>query len=124
MGLRPTSGDENTPFRQPLVPATTIYGTVTPSLSSREPVTFFRHKDGWCRRGVVEGSVPAASTTALSHGNSPTLTTTLSFLSFRAKRGICGAPFGCPTFTVRQPLSLCHPDRSEAERRDLRFRCE
>src|ERR1700760_3702410 len=46
---------------------------------------FFRHKYGWCRRPVVEGSVPAASTTALSHGNSPTLTTTLSFLSFRAK---------------------------------------
>src|ERR1700723_1118046 len=26
----------------------------------------------------------------------------------RGSRGICGAPFGCPKFTVLQPLSLCH----------------
>jgi hypothetical protein len=30
-------------------------------------------------------------------------------------RGICGAPFGCPTFTVLEPLSLCHPERSASQ---------
>jgi hypothetical protein len=34
MGLRPTQGDEKR-----LVPATTLYGIDTLSLSSREPVT-------------------------------------------------------------------------------------
>jgi len=47
-----------------------------------------------------------------------------------AKRtgGICGPPKVVQNASVRHPLSLeplpfpCHPDRSEAERRDLRFR--
>jgi hypothetical protein len=33
----------------------------------------------------------------------------------RGSRGICGAPFGCPKFTVLQPLSLSHPERSASQ---------
>ena len=32
----------------------------------------------------------------------------------RGSRGICGAPFGCPKFTVL-PLSLCHPEWSASQ---------
>src|SRR5579863_1086493 len=41
--------------------------------SSCEPVTFFRHKDGWCRRSGRCRRKVSAPTTALSRGNSPTL---------------------------------------------------
>jgi hypothetical protein len=34
--------------------------------------------------------------TVLSLGNSPLPSAALPYLSSRAKRGICGAPFGCP----------------------------
>src|SRR5579863_1222151 len=51
------------------------------------------------------------------------------FLSSRAEESwACGRPKVMKSTSVRHPLSVepvplpCHPDRSEAERRDLRFR--
>src|ERR1700751_764973 len=34
----------------------------------------------------------------------------LRCFSTERSRGICGAPFGCPTFTGLQLPSLCHPE--------------
>jgi hypothetical protein len=76
MGLRPTQGNEKR-----LGPASTLYGTVTLSLSSRP-------EQSWA----------------------------------------CSPPRVIKNASVRHPRFMeplpfpCHPDRSEAERRDLRFR--
>jgi hypothetical protein len=51
---------------------------------------------------LLDNPLPLA--TVLSFSNGPILATTLSYLSFRAQRGICGAPFGCLTFIGLQPL--------------------
>ncbi len=45
-------------------------------------------------------------TTALSLGNCSLSATTLSYLSSRAQRGTCSAPFGRPTFTHSPRLSF------------------
>jgi hypothetical protein len=76
-------------------------------------------------RAVVDGKVVlAAQQRSYPLATVLSLSTTLSFLSSRAypdrqeirgSRGICSAPFGCPKFTVLQPLSLSHPERSASQ---------
>jgi hypothetical protein len=61
---------------------------------------------------------PKEMKNAASFGNCPFFTTTLSFLSFRAQRGICGAPLGCLKFRGIQahfPLSSRLPRRAVEE---------
>ncbi len=110
-------------------------------LSSRQVVTFLiSHKKGWCRRPHRPNNRPvlwqrsflsetlsflSPERTRISYFIALTSATYVVLpkenhmhhkpqpsTGYRGSRGICGAPFRCPTFTVRQPLSPCHPYRS------------
>jgi hypothetical protein len=75
MGLWPIQGDEKR-----LGPTTTLSATITLSFVIPRGCDFF----DFAQKGLLV-AVPTAPTTALSLGNDPLLSATLSFLSSRAK---------------------------------------
>jgi hypothetical protein len=78
---------------------------------------------------ATEDRVPHISLVVREMWDTTSLDAQLCRLSSRPEESwACGPPKVIKNASVRHPLSMepspfpCHPDRSEAERRDLRFR--